>query len=433
MRTIPLVVGAVIVVAVGVLVGSGIADAPTILLVVVLGVVALPLCHWAATEIDPWLWWVASLGFVAKLLGSALRHFVLLDAYEGVGDSTGYHSWGVQLADIWRLGEIPGLDGSMGEGTQVVRWITGLLYAPYTPTFLGGFFIFATLAFIGQLLFYCAFRRAVPGARLGIYAFFVFFLPAMVFWPASIGKEALMILFLGIASYAFARSLESYSPLWLTVAGAGLLGAGTIRPHIAALLTASFAGATLIGRGAWLGSVAIRRFAVMGLALVLAGVAVVTFGDRYQVDDVSDVDPFVNELERRTQQGGSAVEGEAVFSPAALPGASLRVLFRPLPPEAHNLQSLASAIENTALLAFVLWKTPAMIRRIRQVRIPYVLMSTAFTIGFVIAFSTVFNLGILARQRSQVLPYLLATVVALGWDTWTSAGTDPGRHLAVAR
>ena len=47
---------------------------------------------------------------------------------------------------------------------------TGLVYAVHQPTMLGGFFIFATLAFIGQLLFYAAFRRAVPGGKLPVYA-----------------------------------------------------------------------------------------------------------------------------------------------------------------------------------------------------------------------------------------------------------------------
>jgi hypothetical protein len=43
-------------------------------------------------------------------------------------------------------------------------------------------------------------------------------------------------------------------------------------------------------------------------------------------------------------------------------------------------------------------------------------MSATFTVGFVIAFSTINNLGIVTRQRAQVLPFLIAVVVALGWE-----------------
>ena len=62
-------------------------------------------------------------------------------------------------------------------------------------------------------------------------------------------------------------------------------------------------------------------------------------------------------------------------------------------------------------------------------------MSATFTFGFVIAFSTIFNLGILSRQRAQVLPFLLAVVVAMGWDERRAAEPVPeavhGAHLAI--
>ena len=435
-RTItPIALVALAVAALAWAVGSGDLDPPTVLLALVLIVLVIPICHLLVGPHDPWLWWVASSAFLVKLAGSAVRYFVLVDAYEGSGDAGGYHSWGILLAQVWRNGDIPGLDGSMGEGTQVVRWITGLIYTPYTPTILGGFFIFASLAFFGQLLFYCAFRRGVPEARLGIYAFFIFFLPAMVFWPSSIGKESSMILLLGLASYGMARAFATYSPVWLAVSGAGLVGAGMIRPHVAALLAAAFAGAVLVGRGTWWGRAAVRRTIVIAVGVVLTIVAVTTFSERFQLEDTGDVDPFIGELERQTQQGGSSVEGEAVLSPATLPAGVLRVLFRPLPHEAHNTQAMASALENTAVFLLLIWKAPAMFKRIRRLRTPYVMMSVAFTVGFVIAFSTVFNLGILARQRSQVLPYLLAVVVALGWDARQpirpSEPERVGKHLAA--
>ncbi len=52
-------------------------------------------------------------------------------------------------------------------------------------------------------------------------------------------------------------------------------------------------------------------------------------------------------------------------------------------------------------------------------RTPYMLLSLAFTAAFVIAFSSIFNLGIIARQRSQVIPFLLVVIVGLGWKKWS--------------
>jgi hypothetical protein len=40
-----------------------------------------------------------------------------------------------------------------------------------------------------------------------------------------------------------------------------------------------------------------------------------------------------------------------------------------------------------------------------------------FTMGFVIAFSSFNNFGLLARQRSQVMPFLLVVIISLGWPT----------------
>jgi hypothetical protein len=41
---------------------------------------------------------------------------------------------------------------------------------------------------------------------------------------------------------------------------------------------------------------------------------------------------------------------------------------------------------------------------------------TLYTLGFAIVFSVVRNLGIIARQRGQVLAFFLAVVIGLGWN-----------------
>jgi hypothetical protein len=412
--------------------GSGFMDTRTVLLVLVLSAIALPLASRLGTELDPWMWWVGPAAYVAKLLGAGGRYAVLFGAYEGSGDAVRYHNNGIRLAEIWRSFSIPPIGGGSGAGTQFVDSITGLVYAVHQPNMLGGFFIFATFGFLGQLLFYATFRRAVPGGKLPLYALLVLFLPALIFWPSSIGKEALMLLFLGVATYGLTRAFEAYGPGWLLLAAMGLAGAGMVRPHVAALLAGSFAVAAIFGRGHWLGAVAIRRGIVILMAIVLLGVTIVLVGDRFNLTSPDDIDPFVNEIGRRTDQGGSAVSGGAVASPAQLPAAALRVLFRPLPHEANNLQSLASAAENVALLGLILWRLPWMIRRFANLRNPFVLMSATFTLGFVVAFSTIVNLGILTRQRAQVLPFLLAVVVALGWDELRATESADARAAMLA-
>ena len=134
------------------------------------------------------------------------------------------------------------------------------------------------------------------------------------------------------------------------------------------------------------------------------------------------LETFLAEQDRLTSQGGSAVVGEPATTPQAIPEATLRVLFRPLVYEASTPGMLLSSLESLTLLALVIWTLPTMWANRRIVRrTPYIMLSLAFTGAFIIAFSAILNLGILARQRSQVIPFLLVVIVGLGWRKWSAA------------
>lgn len=85
------------------------------------------------------------------------------------------------------------------------------------------------------------------------------------------------------------------------------------------------------------------------------------------------------------------------------------VLYRPLPWEAHNRFALMSSLENTALLLLSLLT----VLRFKHVftlswRSPVLWFAAIFAFLFVSAFSfQVFNLGTMARARTNVLPFLL--------------------------
>jgi len=371
-----------------------------------------------ATDVDDaWLPGLVVGAFVLKMFGSLARWSVLVDLYRGSGDAAGYHGRGAAFAPVWRSLQIP--DIAVGSaGTTFVSRVTALFYAPHTPSdMLGGFFLFATFAFFGQLLLYAAFRRAVPGARLGWYAAGMLLLPSMIFWPSSIGKESLMITFIGLTAYAAARLLGEYRIRWAVVAALGMAGAAAIRIHIAALLAASITIAMVLGKVPKVRAAQVRRLALVGVAVVGLVVAVTAASLRFGIDlsVAGDVDPFIQELQRNTQQGGSAVQGEAIRSVADVPAGVMRVVFRPLPNEAVSPQGWASALESTVLLILTVVLIPFMIRHVGRLRrYPYLLFSLVFVVGFVMAFSTIFNLGILARQRTQMLPFLLALLVGLG-------------------
>lgn len=383
--------------------------------VLVVGVVVA--AHAVATDADRrWLPPLIIFAFGLKLLASGVRYWILVSVYNRVGDASGYHGRGLTFADSWRAFEVPQFDVG-GAGTIFTSKTVGLVYAPYEPTMLGGFFLFATIAFAGQILFYAAFRRALPGLRLHWYAVAVLLLPSLLFWPASIGKEALMVLFLGTAAYGAARLFGDYALRWVVVVGAGLAAAAAIRLHVAAILGGSVGVALILSRPPQVPLRQVRRWSMVGVGAGVVAFLAVSAGSQLGFSIGGDsIDPLLDELQRRTQQGGSAVDGEVATSLSSLPGALLRVLFRPLPYEAHNAQAMISAMEGAILLVFTVWRLPWIVRNIRHLRNhPYVIVSFGFTIAFVVVFSSIFNFGILARQRSQVLPFLLALIVAAGW------------------
>ena len=370
-----------------------------------------------ATDVDRgWLSVLLPLAFIAKMVGSAVRYFVVAELY-GIGDSFSYHAIGLRVAPVWRSLQVPEVTGG-SFGTQVTGQITGLLYTIVSPPLIGGFMMFATLSFIGMVCFYVAFRRTMPQWGMLPYFVLLFFLPTMLFWPSSVGKDALSVLGLGLVTLGsvWLFSARFTSGLWL--AGAGGLLLGLVRPHILAIAVGSIVLAVVFTRAGRLDVSRAARVLLMVIALIAMAYVVPIAAARIGIDE--GLESFLADQQQHTAQGGSAVLGEPATSPLDLPEATLRVLFRPLPYEAATPGMLFSALEGVVLLGLLVWKTPTMWANRRIVRrTPYMILSLAFTSAFVVAFSSVFNLGIIARQRSQVIPFLLVVIVGLGWQRWS--------------
>ena len=345
--------------------------------------------------------------YVAKILASSARWAMIQFAYSGIGDAIGYHSSGVRYSVDWAAFQVPEITGR-SMGTRFVESVTGLLYAPYQPHILGGFWLYATIAFFGQILFYVAYRRAVGNRYLKAYAIFTFFTPTLLFWPSSIGKDALMLLFLGMAFYGAARLFERMSLRWLLVIGLGLWGATVIRSHVALLAAGAMRKPI---RGV---SVSIRRWVIIGVALIGALAVATLFAETFGLGDggdgalsidltIEDLDPVVADIERRTGQGGSAVDSTAITALSDLPSALTRVLFAPYLWQAHNAQALFAALDGAVMAGVFAWALPAIVRAFGSYRRhPYVLMASIYMVGFIVAFSAILNLGIMTRQRAQV-------------------------------
>jgi hypothetical protein len=367
----------------------------------------------AARTGDRRLVWFLLLALALKLAGGVVRHYVTFEVYEGTADVSGYHGRGTALsANFWQGNFETDLVGLTG--TNFIKVVTGVLYTITGPTLLGGFLVFAWLAFWGVFFFWKAITIAVPEARTKTYRWLVFLMPSLLFWPSSVGKDAWMVFTLGIAAYGAAHAVSGRTWRGVALASLGLWAAAMVRPHVAGMMAVAFAAGYLVTRP----RKELRQLAplakILGLGAVtlLAGFFLIRT-DRFLHDSnlgsTASGTAVLDTTSERTNIGGSAFDPLVLRSPAQAPGAAITVLFRPLLHEVGGAQQIMAGLEGTLLLGFTLLRWRWIVEALRSVRRrPYVALALVFTGLFVIAFSGFGNFGLLMRERVQVLPLYLA-------------------------
>jgi hypothetical protein len=368
--------------------------------------------HAAKREDDGRVLVLLAAALTIKLVGSLVRYYVAFDVYGGVADAAGYDGWGARISVAFRSGDFAsGLDSL--SGTNFIRFLTGVVYTVIGPSRLGGFLVFSWFGFWGLFLFYRAYVLAVPNGRRLTYAGLVFFLPSLLFWPSSIGKESFMTLALGLAAFGAARIFTGSAWRGVAYTALGLWLAQIVRPHVAGLMGLAIAGAFILRPSA----VRHRELAPIakGLALAflaIAGLILIVRTDDFlrqkNVDTGGGLGGTLEAVSQRSNSGGSTFRPSLLDSPQRTPIAVGTVLFRPIVIEAHNAQAMAAALEGTFLFALSLIRWRWILNSIRSVRrIPYVAFAILYTTGFIIAFSSMANFGNLVRQRVQLLPLYL--------------------------
>jgi hypothetical protein len=350
-------------------------------------------------------------GVVLKLLGAMVRFRVSADIYGGQYDAGFYHDSASTVATT--LSERfawPGEFTFRGEGTTRLAYAIGWLYRLTGPRILTGYLVLAWLCFLGMLMFFRAAVNGISGLDQRRYAKFLFFLPSMLYWPSSLGKEAWMILWLGAAAYGASLILTrriTLGPLLVLVGG--LLGAGWVRPHLAALTAAALAAAAVWPTS---GHASVRRGRFLKIVLMggLFVAAYIALGSAFADRGVDSPSGVIGQAALQTAQGGSQFESAQISSPAKLVPGTLTVLFRPFPFEAASPVQLLTSLELFALMVVML--RGRHLPRIRSAftSSPYARFTVLYVGGFILAFSAVSNFGILARQRAQLWPVLLVLI-----------------------
>jgi len=362
------------------------------------------------SDVDPWVRRVLILGFAAKQVGSGIRYYVVTTVLGG--DALKYHEAGSEISPFIRARDfgapefvswVPDITG-----TTTLRIITGVVYIFVGTARYAGFVVFATFAFWGAYLMFRAFQMAVPDGLHRRYALLVFFAPTLLFWPSSTGKDAWMILMIGIVVHGAVR-IFLLAPGGYALVSVGLAGSAVIRVHLTVILL----GAAVLGyllarrprhakgklRGFFRGFITIGF--VLG-AIVFTATQAQSFFDEIGGGTVSGT---LEETTRRSSTGGSEFTPSPVTSPTGLPVAIATVLFRPFPQEAHNVAARFTSLEGLVLMGLSVLSTRRLLRLPLEMRdSPLVGLAVVYSALFIVAFSTLGNFGILARQRSQLYP-----------------------------
>jgi hypothetical protein len=347
---------------------------------------------------------LTNLLLTALALHFASAYFRLVSG----ADSRVYYEVGRELAGEFRSFNFAPDVGREFLGTGFLRYLSGLVQVVTFENRFATFLAFTLFAFFGLVLIYRAFLIAFPEGDRYRYAKLVFLWPSLVFWPSSLGKEAWMMLALGVTALGAARlfTRQPRGVLYLTL---GLGGCLLCRPHVAALLVAAiFVAFVLRGAGGDPLRTAGKIVGVLGL-FVATGFVASQNTEYFELENLGSdsIDQVAQGTIEQTQTGGSMYTPAKVDTPLDYPWAAVTVLVRPFPFEVNADESLINAAEGLFLVALVLTslgryrQLPGLIRRN-----PYLLFAATYLLTFVWAFSAISNFGILARQRTQVLPFL---------------------------
>jgi Dolichyl-phosphate-mannose-protein mannosyltransferase len=366
----------------------------------------------APLESNPWLYKALTVCLVLHLIGAPVEIWVIDHLYGGIADYNRYDAQGAVLANGFRhldFSLAPAhLKGIVSDGS--VSIVAGVVFAIIGVNQLGAFLVFSWLSFIGIVFFYLAFTTTFGGAGSRRPIHLIFFLPTLIFWTSDVSKEAMMTFLMGLTAYGCARVLAHRGGYWMVVLGSA--GGVFIRPNEVLLAIGGFTLAMLFRPADPNTKFAGPRRTV---ALIVLGsmLGVAIFVTLHFLPGTTNGSISLTEIAKNNNSAkGAAGFGSSNlgYSPsiAAYPKDVYSVLFDPLPINAHGGGQWISAVENSVLIWLILTS-------LRQLRIlprvalarTYVIMCLFFTASFLYAFAALGNLGLITRERTVMLPFLL--------------------------
>ena len=215
---------------------------------------------------------------------------------------------------------------------------------------------------------------------------------------------------LGIATFGFTLAFKRLSAKAFFYILLGLTPIVIVRAPIAVAIAVAGMGAIAL-RPARARSAQTQALAYIVFLPIFAVAAFFLMDQaRNQVGALEDTDlqTAFQTAQEANFSGGSNFTPPNPFSFTGLPQALITANFRPFPFEAGGLFPVLQSLEGVMLMGLFLVKRKEVWRAIRSWRVnAMVIMAAASILIISVELSSLANFGLLARQRTQVLPYLV--------------------------
>ena len=329
-----------------------------------------------------------------------------LDEVFPPADAIGHEAMARDTASLLDHGNVNDALADVRPGNSGYRFALGVFYfltrSPEYCTYL----LNGMLVFLGSLVLLQALMSCAPLARVSLWMVLLLTAtPSALFWTTTNLKEGAMF-WCGSVLLATSLRREKSTPKMIFLDGLAMMTGLAFRPHIAA------GWISAIGIHAFLRD---RRFGrALLLVLALAGatqilqIASPTLFEGLVSDGATET--MDNFYTTRTNIGGSAI-AYAGGSPTPIVSGFILLLARPLPTELFGSLDLLAGIEIWIISGIALFSILRHPNPLSLLKEPPIMVSLIALVFFSIFFTGMYNMGLMVRQRVQILPALLTLAV----------------------
>lgn len=361
---------------------------------------------------------ILALGLLIKFVGIGIRLWFAEGVY-GYGDSERYARAGNEVAQLIRAGQFSAATGGIDDGTRYTEVLTGFIFLLTGASWWGVSIFFGLFAVVGLLLFYRAFRIAFPTSDARIYLVALLFFPSLVFWPSTIGKEALLVLSSGVIVYGVALVLVQKRMIGLLPLALGFVFAFPLREPVALAMVAGFVPAIMLMRPRPTIGGRFAKLALMATVLVLAPLFFLSVLRSLDVENPS-LDAIISRVVTQTNRDYDSATGSnydvlVPTDPLWVPTGMVTVLVRPFPWETKNVQAMLQSFDGVltgAVIFISLFRLYKYGGDFRSRSFLIYLLGTS--IALMLVLGVLGNFGLLARQRTVVMPFVLMLLAIPG-------------------